>query len=943
MAVFIPITSSLPSSNTMPSIIAAPIPTLYCCPHLLAEKGQHRLPEHPVSRPVLIEVAPDREDTINSIENLDDFRDTLKIYASDPAHWLNQVREKTDARIRGQTMRMAPMKSNTPAKHLRRSHSASSLLSMSRRLADLTQNNSWVWDRKPIISTERVISPRPLEPTHLLVIYDTTPLSGIYSRYVECPINALVFAAYCPNLQLNEHGRTFPHRLPQELPRVRMEVPHLGAFVPLLAYLHTKNQAALFRALVPEWLRDILHPVVMAGIADPRAAPDYGHRTRKLSIRISSCVSVPLLELPQRTLVSVAQETRDAEARAPQPLGGSDVAETFRRLVGLKTDLEFIGYHPRDLWYELELMLRILAGTMDFVDAAYFTRIPNNPRTSSMAEESGQVIQGSSAADVALTKQQRNALSLVCSSPPEILQLIFGLYIIDKTWNNGKIPLIAILSHVCARWRAVCLDDYRLWTTISCDIRGRWTSEFAARSGHLPLDVYIVLPRPSPRPKADIYLTAQAALQNIHRVRSLRVEGRGEHLRAFLDALTDKPAPILESLSVFYIISIQTLNEFKRRLIPASIFAGSAPRLQCLTLDCVRLSHPPIPAFANLTTIRAKSASSVRDAWDLLRSITRVKTLHFSLLYDPRIPQPFAGSGPIDAPDLTSLMVHDVGVGKLVTLLDTIAAPSLAQIVFSNMEVTQFNAELFLDNFCRALSPHVEILRRQSGPMRKAILGPMEIICWPTYTDVFLQHQFTSPFHFAWYSTIQSVLENSGYLIRAVLGVLPVDEVRTLFVRDNIHRPIMSDERWSSLYPFVNVNVFNYAAASPTDALYVLRSMLPPAQRADIGRTLSLPVRDHVLFPQLEKLVITTTLVRTHGGKFLQVLSRLAQARRQGGVLLEIAFEDCPYSADVMVELKRNAVVTWNGAWCPPFSFGGVGEDPELENWEMWGSLFNRP
>ncbi|KAA1474593.1 hypothetical protein DENSPDRAFT_931767 [Dentipellis sp. KUC8613] len=354
----------------MPSVIAAPIPILYCSPHLLAEKGPNRLPEPPVSRLVLIEVAPDREDTINSIENLDDFRDTLKIYAPEPAHWLNQVREKTDARIVGPTMRMAPMKSTTPAKHLRRSHSASSLLSMSRRLADLTQNNSWVWDRKPIISTERVISPRPLGPTHLLVLYDTTPLSGIYSRYIECPINALVFAAHCPNLQLNAHGRTFPHRLPQELPRVRMEVPHLDAFVPLLAYLHTKNQAALFRALVPEWLRDILHPVVMAGLADPCPAPDYARRSRKLSIRISSCASVTSLELPQRTLFSVAQEIRDAEARAPRPLGGSDVEDAFHKLVGLKTDLEFIGYHPRDLSYELEMMLRILAAAMDFVDEA---------------------------------------------------------------------------------------------------------------------------------------------------------------------------------------------------------------------------------------------------------------------------------------------------------------------------------------------------------------------------------------------------------------------------------------------------------------------------------------------------------------------------------------------------------------------------------------------
>ena len=47
------------------------------------------------------------------------------------------------------------------------------------------------------------------------------------------------------------------------------------------------------------------------------------------------------------------------------------------------------------------------------------------------------------------------------------------------------------------------------------------------------------------------------------------------------------------------------------------------------------------------------------------------------------------------------------------------------------------------------------------------------------------------------------------------------------------------------------------------------------------------------------------------------------------------------YSAEIVVSLHGIATVTWGGEWCPPFSFGGGGEDLGLENWEGWGNLFD--
>ncbi|KAA1474585.1 hypothetical protein DENSPDRAFT_841190 [Dentipellis sp. KUC8613] len=345
---------------------SAVIPILRCWPQLPVEEGHQIRLEHPVCKQALIEVAPDREDVIENMVNMEQFRNTLKIHASDPSHWVFQAREKKDSRIREPSMRMTRIRGG-----LRRSHSVGSLLSASKRLENLTQRkNDWIWTPNSPIS-DCVISPRPLGPTHILVAYETAPLSGIYSRFFECPINAAVFVAHCPNLQVSWKGRTFPHRLPRELPRVLMEVPHLDEFVPLLVYLHTKNQAALFRALIPEWLRDILHPALMAGVADESTQVGRQRRGRMFFLRLGSCFAAPLaptMDLSQRTIESVSQEIRDAEARASQPLCKGDVRVAFHRLACLKANLEFIGYFPRELWFELELSLKILVRSLRVVD-----------------------------------------------------------------------------------------------------------------------------------------------------------------------------------------------------------------------------------------------------------------------------------------------------------------------------------------------------------------------------------------------------------------------------------------------------------------------------------------------------------------------------------------------------------------------------------------------
>jgi len=138
------------------------------------------------------------------------------------------------------------------------------------------------------LSTQhKLISPRPLGPTHILLLYLSAPLcsnnvdvhrpsGGGYNHPVpttattparelqEVPINDLLFILNVPNfIPFREDGvtLTLPPRLHQQIPRLLLKVPHLETFSELTIYLHTKNQAELFRSLIPEWIRDIMHPL----------------------------------------------------------------------------------------------------------------------------------------------------------------------------------------------------------------------------------------------------------------------------------------------------------------------------------------------------------------------------------------------------------------------------------------------------------------------------------------------------------------------------------------------------------------------------------------------------------------------------------------------------------------------------------------------------------
>jgi hypothetical protein len=275
----------------------------------------------------------------------------------------------------------------------------------------------------PLSTQEILISPRPLGVTHILVVYTTDPpdtaspvddqatvrrrkgrASPTYPEVAELPINDLLFALNTPNLSCdNSQGfkPILPRRLHKEIPRVLMQVPHLQTFPELVVYLHTKNQAALFRKLIPEWIRDLIHPLPNS-IPSPvmSSTPSVGKvaalgpaffRTFNLSRLLVKLIppccstssissvdtigsapsSIPTSIKPERSVSSIAAEIGEA---ALEDACEDAVLHTATLLDALCVNLGYVGYFGKDLWHELDLLRDIMRRAI-----SYQAKVANDP------------------------------------------------------------------------------------------------------------------------------------------------------------------------------------------------------------------------------------------------------------------------------------------------------------------------------------------------------------------------------------------------------------------------------------------------------------------------------------------------------------------------------------------------------------------------------------
>ncbi|KAL0575317.1 hypothetical protein V5O48_006668 [Marasmius crinis-equi] len=389
-------------------------------PHLvLIEKG--------IDRRTLLDIAPDREELFMSQKSIEEYRDTLKLRGS-PAkfEWLHMTTQRQDVRkLRNTPDRTSAFIANGPDEngigslHIVRRTSASAFSPLS-TLTNLendddtdtgTRSYNISWGVANLSTRDVLVSPRPLGPTHICVLIEddtldcrsdtakskqrgAKPRPPLYTQTIDQPINDLLFTLNAPNLMpADAHSgvsalSALPRRLYKELPRVGIRVPHLNTFPNLVVYLHKKNQAELFRKIIPEFIRDIMHSLftprivrVVGGVgaSDTVTLSSFDGResVKTTGNTLGRWVTLPFKRINSvipdsassaslnGSKMSVTQEEIDVVAkeivRAAKAIGEEDVlVETVTSLDGLRDNLLFVGFLEHGLWDELELSRQVL-------------------------------------------------------------------------------------------------------------------------------------------------------------------------------------------------------------------------------------------------------------------------------------------------------------------------------------------------------------------------------------------------------------------------------------------------------------------------------------------------------------------------------------------------------------------------------------------------------
>ncbi|KAF8152912.1 hypothetical protein B0H34DRAFT_800188 [Crassisporium funariophilum] len=377
--------------------------------------------EREIDREALLDVAPDREELLMGSKTIEEIRQALKLRITSPHHhWLSRIQTRREVKLKDATTRLSVFgrlgptnldentddETTSDSLHVvRRVLSASSLYPTHNapmrsigNTMDLFNDASLtldIWNKPALSNEEKLISPRPLVATHILVIYAMNPaipnarlgdeqtlrrrrgnVAPTYPEVAELPINDLLFILNVPNL-LCAGNQTFepilPRRLHKEMPRVLLHVPHLETFSELVRYLHTKNQAELFRKLIPEWIRDLMHPLPLAQSALAAFVPvattgAIAPVRRLLGMLVAGATSNSSLNTldsiddsvpseTERSIAAIALELADAALES----GYEDsVFHTATLLHALRDNLHYIGFYSKDLWYELDACRDIL-------------------------------------------------------------------------------------------------------------------------------------------------------------------------------------------------------------------------------------------------------------------------------------------------------------------------------------------------------------------------------------------------------------------------------------------------------------------------------------------------------------------------------------------------------------------------------------------------------
>lgn len=364
--------------------------------------------ERPINRRILANISPDREDVLMSSRSIEELRHMLRIRSTHGTNnnWLyrTQVRihRKSASSSQSHDTRRDAIVFNLPRPSFNAGHipivphglpQSSEVPKNPAITRGDTLGGVNAWGPLMLSTPEQMISPRPLAATHILQIYSSVSVpNDSVIPMLEQPINDLLFLLSTPNLA---NAYVLPPRVVGgDLPRVAMRVQHLRTFPPLVVYFHTRNQAELMRVIIPEWIRDIVHPALVLGMLNPTGAATprqqqqqstqppssfmLPHVIRKKKSKIfhrrgsaydtSSPIPTPTPTPPPPpqvmsvastlpTLDSVARDLAEMDARMAKDEG---LDSACIALDGLSRNIEDVGFAEKALWLEIDTLRHVL-------------------------------------------------------------------------------------------------------------------------------------------------------------------------------------------------------------------------------------------------------------------------------------------------------------------------------------------------------------------------------------------------------------------------------------------------------------------------------------------------------------------------------------------------------------------------------------------------------
>ncbi|KAI0308637.1 hypothetical protein OF83DRAFT_202978, partial [Amylostereum chailletii] len=311
---------------------------------------------------------------------------------------------------------------------------------------------------------------------------------------------------------------------------------------------------------------------------------------------------------------------------------------------------------------------------------------------------------------------RRNSLAPVCRIPPEILAVIFELYILlfqldithvhrdpgsPRTLANSNIAWVVSLTHVCRHWRNVALGSPTLWNRVDVSTGLEWWTEMVSRSGTVPTtldasdyascDSYRFRSGP-PRDKSGCVLKrlhkARVFPTHIHRTMDLHISGCVANVKATVATLATTPAPALQALTLRPSPRPGSGGFFpkpkgKYTMISETLFSGVAPSLRRISFENCYLPWTS-PLLKNLTYLKMNSTNHDRGAHtgsfvDLLDALQTMSGLETLILLQI-LPRDHRDCTPADRPvcnlpALEKIHVADIA-GACVALLSHINIPS---------------------------------------------------------------------------------------------------------------------------------------------------------------------------------------------------------------------------------------------------------------------------